>query len=62
VIGLGGLERYPYAFGARAQMLDRLGRHADAARDWASAARVARTAAERDFFGQQVALSERAGQ
>jgi RNA polymerase sigma-70 factor (ECF subfamily) len=62
VIGLGGLARYPYAFGARAQMLDRLGRHADAARDWASAARLARTAAERDFFGQQVALSERAGQ
>ena len=60
VIGLGGLERYPYAFGARAQMLAKLGRHADAAHDWASAARLARTAAERDFFGQQVALSERA--
>ena len=26
VIGLGGLERYPYAFGARAQMLAALGR------------------------------------
>jgi RNA polymerase sigma-70 factor (ECF subfamily) len=60
VIGLGGLERYPYAFGARAQMLAKLGRHADAAHDWANAAQLARTAAERDFFGQQVALSERA--
>ncbi len=62
VIGLGGLERYPYAFGARAQMLAKLGRHADAAHDWASAAQLARTAAERDFFGQQVDLSERAVQ
>jgi RNA polymerase sigma-70 factor (ECF subfamily) len=58
VIRLGGLERYPYAFGARAQMLDKLGRHEDAAHDWASAAQLARTAAERDFFGRQVARSE----
>jgi RNA polymerase sigma-70 factor (ECF subfamily) len=60
VIGLGGLERYPYAFGARAQMLAKLGRHEDAAHDWASAGQLARTAAERDFFGQQAAISERA--
>ena len=49
---LGGLERYPYAFGARAQLLSQLGRSAEAARDWASAAVVARTAAERAYFTQ----------
>jgi len=53
VIGLGGLERYPYAFGARAQMLAALGRHTEAARDWATAAGLARTTAEREFFAGQ---------
>ena len=53
VIGLGGLERYPYAFGARAQMLAALGRHTEAARDWATAAGLARTIAEREFFAGQ---------
>ena len=53
VIGLGGLERYPYAFGARAQMLAALGRNTEAARDWATAAGLARTTAEREFFAGQ---------
>ncbi len=50
VIGLGGLARYPYAFGARAQLLDQLGRAEEARSDWATAARLARTTAERDYF------------
>jgi len=53
VIGLGGLERYPYAFGARAQMLAALGRHDEAAQAWVSAADLARTDAERDYFAAQ---------
>ena len=50
VIAVGGLDRYPYAHAARAQMLERLGRAADAAEAWAVAAACARTDAERTFF------------
>ncbi|HYN73166.1 MAG TPA: DUF6596 domain-containing protein, partial [Nakamurella sp.] len=50
VISLGGLERYPYAFGARAQMLSALGRRAQARAEWRAAAGCARTDAERDYF------------
>ncbi len=50
VIAVGGLDRYPYAHAARAQMLERLGRAADAAEAWADAAACARTEAERSFF------------
>ena len=57
VLTLGGLERYPYAFGARAQMLSALGRHADAADGWAAAARAARTTAEREYFAAQATSS-----
>jgi RNA polymerase sigma-70 factor (ECF subfamily) len=53
VVGLGGLERYPYAFGARAQMLAALGRHEEAAQAWSAAAERARTDAERDYFAAQ---------
>ncbi|MET0325101.1 MAG: DUF6596 domain-containing protein [Ilumatobacteraceae bacterium] len=53
VIAVGGLERYPYAHAARAQMLDRLGRAADAGESWTAAARTSRTAAERDWFETQ---------
>ena len=48
VIGLGGLERYPYAFGARAQMLATLGRHGQARAEWTAAAECARTDAEHE--------------
>jgi len=57
VLALGGLERYPYAFGARAQMLTALRRHADAAAGWAAAARLARSTAERQYFAAQAASS-----
>jgi len=50
VMGMGGLARYPYAFGARAQMLAALGRPADALQEWAAAADLARTDAEREYF------------
>ena len=50
VIAVGGLDRYPYAHAARAQMLERLGRAADATEAWADAAACARTEAERAFF------------
>ncbi len=50
VLGLGGVDRYPYAFGARAQLLTELGRVAEADVEWRQAARLARTTAERDFF------------
>ena len=50
VIALGGLDAYPYAHAARAQLLARLGRRADAADSWAAAARCARTDAERRYF------------
>ncbi len=50
VIAVAELDRYPYAFGARAQMLSALGRRAEAGEAWAGAADRARTAAERAFF------------
>ncbi len=50
VIAVGGLDRYPYAHAARAQMLERLGRAADATEAWADATSCARTEAERTFF------------
>ena len=57
VISLGGLERYPYAFGARAQMLSALGRDAEARAEWTAAAGSARTDAERDYFLGRAAAS-----
>jgi RNA polymerase sigma-70 factor (ECF subfamily) len=57
VIAVGGLERYPYAFGARAQLLSALGRPRDAAQDWAAAAECARTVAEREFFTARAAAA-----
>ena len=50
VLTLGELDTYPYAHAARAQMLDRLGRGAEAAESWVAAGRSARTDAERAFF------------
>ena len=50
-----GSTRYPYAHAARAQMLDRLGRPAEAAEAWAAAGRSARTDAERAFFAARQA-------
>jgi RNA polymerase sigma-70 factor (ECF subfamily) len=50
VLAVGGLDGYPYAHAARAQLLDRLGRHPEAAADWTRAAACARTDAERSFF------------
>ena len=50
VLALGGLERYPYAHAARAQMLDRLERRPEAEEAWALAASCARTDAERTYF------------
>lgn len=44
------LVTYPYLHAARAAMLSRLGRPADAADAWQAAARHARTDAERDSF------------
>ena len=55
VLALGGLDAYPYAHAARAQMLDRLGRAAEAAESWAAAGRSARTDAERAFFAARQA-------
>lgn len=57
VIEVGGLERYPYAFGARAQLLAALGRMCDAAAEWSAAASCARTDAERDYFAAQATMA-----
>jgi RNA polymerase sigma-70 factor (ECF subfamily) len=57
VLGLGGLERYPYAFGARAQMLAALGRQDEAADEWTRAAGLARTAAESGYFRGQADIA-----
>jgi len=57
VLALGGLENYPYAHAARAQMLDRAGRPADAAAAWTSAAERARSTAERAWFVDRGAAS-----
>jgi RNA polymerase sigma-70 factor (ECF subfamily) len=50
VLALGGLDRYPYAHAARAQLLDRLGRDREAAVEWARAAACGRSDAEREYF------------
>ncbi len=55
VLALGGVERYPYAFAARAQLLARQGRGAEAAQEWSNAAGCARTVAERTFFCDRAA-------
>ena len=55
VLTLGELDTYPYAHAARAQMLDRLGRGAEAAESWVAAGRSARTDAERAFFAARQA-------
>jgi RNA polymerase sigma-70 factor (ECF subfamily) len=51
VLALGGLERYPYAHAARAQMLDRVGLDREAAVEWGRAAACGRSDAERRYFG-----------
>ena len=50
VLALGVLGAYPYAAAARAQMLERLHRSAEAAQEWTRAAGLARTTAEREYF------------
>ena len=50
VIAVGGLEHYPYAHAARAQVLERMGRADEAGASWAAASGCARTAAERTYF------------
>jgi len=50
VIAIGELERYPYAFGARAQLLSALGRSGESAAAWSAAAARARTDAEQEYF------------
>jgi RNA polymerase sigma-70 factor (ECF subfamily) len=50
LLRLGRLDRYPYAAGARAHMLERLGRVQEAAVEWRRAAALARSGAEREFF------------
>ena len=53
VLDVADLDRYPYAHAARAQLLERLDRSAEAAQAWAAAATVARTDAEREWFTEQ---------
>ena len=50
VLALGTLERYPYAFAARAWLLGELGRGPEAAEYWRLAADRARTDDERSYF------------
>lgn len=50
VLAVAGLDGYPYADAARAQLLTRMGRVADARAAWQDAAGHARTDAERTFF------------
>jgi RNA polymerase sigma-70 factor (ECF subfamily) len=57
VLALGGLETYPYAHAARAQMSDRAGRPAEAAQCWTAAADRARSAAGRAWFADRGAAS-----
>jgi hypothetical protein len=54
VLALGGLERYPYAHAARAQMLDRLGRDREAAVEWGRTAACGRSEAARRYFAARV--------
>ena len=56
VIALDVLDRYPYAHAARADVLQRLDRVAEARLAWQSAASCARTSAEREFFARRAGL------
>lgn len=58
VMALGVLNRYPYAPAARAQLLERLGRRAEAATQWQRAAALARSTAERSFFRSRSGSAE----
>lgn len=57
VLALGGLERWPYAHAARAQLLHRLDRADEARSAWRAAAACARTDAERTWFTARAASS-----
>ena len=57
VIAVGGLERYPYARAARADLLERLGRPDEAVEEWTAAAGVARTEAERTYLASRAQLA-----
>lgn len=59
VLELGVLQHYPYAYAARAQLLDRLSRRRESASWWAKAADLARTTAERDYFEGQARTASR---
>jgi RNA polymerase sigma-70 factor (ECF subfamily) len=61
VLALGDLDTYPYAHAARARILERLGRAAEAATSWSAAARHARTGAERAFFAARQVSVTRTG-
>lgn len=60
VLALGGLEGYPYAHAARAQLLERLGRSIEATAAWRAAASCARSEAERAWFGARAGASRAA--
>lgn len=53
VLEVADLSRYPYAHAARAQILERLDRHAEAAESWAMAEASSRTHAERRWFAER---------
>lgn len=57
VVALGGLDGYPYAHAARGQLLERCSRPAEAERSWLTAARLARSDAERAWFADRGAAS-----
>ncbi len=58
VLDVADLARYPYAHAARAQMLERLGRPAEAATAWTAAEACARTDAERGWFAERRVAAE----
>ena len=57
VLEVADLSRYPYAYAARAQILERLDRGPEAADAWATAEATARTDAERRWFAERRAVS-----
>ena len=59
VIDVGGLDGYPYVRGARADLLERLGRRPEAANEWAAAAAVGRSDAEREYFTRRARTGRR---
>ena len=59
VIEVGGLDGYPYARAARADLLERLGRWPEAANEWAAAAAVGRSDAEREYFTRRARTGRR---